>query len=330
MGIVIILSVIFNQDIAYNGYKPISKSKYFFFGVLSIAPFNYYFKKKIDNEIKIKYLLYTFCIATTIASLSGLIGVFIGFNLSTFHWGDLGRNAGFFGMVMNYAHNLAYFLIIIFGLLMSKKIVEKYINYNFLIIVFLINLLGLYKSYTRGAWIAVLIGVTIFFLQKNLKWFLGSVIVVCLLGIIAYFAAGHSMVRVDNDSTRIGQWKAAIVSFKERPLLGAGYLNFEHISQDIKRRYGFPEPEFSGHAHNNFFEMLGSTGGLGFLCYVTWLLLWIVEMIKRKDIIGKIGVPFIVTFVVGGLTQSTISLGINLFFIMGAYSISQINYKSYT
>ena len=154
----IIISVFFNQDIAVNGYKPLSKSKYFIFGFLSIAPFSYYFKNYF-NEKKISYLLYAFCISTSVATIYGIASNLT--HLASASW----RNGGFFGMMMNYAHNMAYFLIIICGLIVGRNEIKKYINLNFLYSVFVINLIGFFLTYTRGAWLGLFAGIPFLFFK---------------------------------------------------------------------------------------------------------------------------------------------------------------------
>lgn len=321
MAIVIILSIVLNQDIAVKGYKPVSKTKYFITGFTSVAPLYWYFKNHM-TEKKITWLLYAFCIATTVATISGLIAQATGMNPITMRAPEIARNSGLFGMVMNYAHNLSYFLVIILGLIIYRDEVKKYINIKFLIGVFVINLIGFYFSYTRGAWLGFTLGAPFFFLKNNKKNFLilGSVLI--FIGMLSYFVAGKSMNRSDNDETRIIQWKAATYAFIERPILGYGYLNFENKVIDIKKRYNLGNLNFASHAHNNFFEMLGATGALGFISFILWLGFWFKESFNRNDIRARIALPLIVVFIVGGLTQSTISLGINLFFIMACYSVT--------
>lgn len=320
----IILSVVFNQDIAVHGYKAVGKSKYFLFGILMIFPFSWYFTF-IANEKKIKILLYAFCIATTAATLAGIGAMYTNYNVLMMKIVNPDRNGGTFGMLMNYAHNLIYFQIILLGLVLYKKRVVNYINSHFLIIIFSINLLGLYMTYTRGAWLGFLAAAPFYFFKKNnLKKFFSILGILAILGVGVYHFSGKSMIRPQSDVQRISQWQAAMYAYKERPVLGYGYLNFENYSQVIKLRYNLRELKFVGHAHNNFFEMLASTGSIGFLAFVVWLIFWFVEMFKRDDIIGRIGVPFIICFIVGGLTQSTISLGINLFFVMAAFALSQV------
>lgn len=323
MSLVIFLSVVFNQDVIEGGYKAAFKVKYFLFGFISIAPFSWW-GKNYSNEKKISYLIYAFCIATTVATLAGIVGMKTGYNYISMRSVNLDRNAGLSGMVLNYAHNLAYFQIIILGMMVYRKEIGRFVNVNFISFIFVVNLIGLYLSYTRGAMLALIVGAPFYLFKHNKVKFVLAGIVLLLIAAMAYFSTGRSLLRPGSDKERISQWQAAVKAFEERPVLGYGYLNFEKYSVDIKKRYNLGELQFGGHAHNNFLEMLASTGILGFLCYAGWLVFWFIEMYKRDDLISKISLPFIIVFIVSGLTQSTISLGVNLFFVMAAYSIGQI------
>ncbi|MBC7428110.1 MAG: O-antigen ligase family protein [Bacteriovorax sp.] len=326
MAIMIILSVLCNQDIAVKGYAPLTKTKYFLIGFFSLAPYAWYFQNHYDVK-KISRLFYVFCTATTFASLVGIFSRYWGFNPVTWREISTVRNAGLFGMVMNYAHNLSFFLIIITGMVFYRNKIKEYINLNFLYAVFLINLIGLYLTYTRGAWLAYLVAVPFFLFKSNKKTFGIVIVAAAILGGVLFKLAGNNVIRPDSEKERISQWQAAFAAFQERPVLGYGYLNFEQHSRDIKEHYDLPEKQFGGHAHSNLFEMLGSTGLLGFIAFSGWLLFWLKETIDDTGTIANISFPFILVFFVGGLSQSTISLGINLFFIMAVYSLTQINSK---
>ena len=320
----VIVSILVNQDIAVNGLKPLSKSKYFLFGFLSIVPYTYYFSRPREKEVK--SLLYVFLIVTTAATIFGVIGMISGMNPLT-HRVTSDRNSGFFGMIMNYAHNLAFFQIIVLGLILYRKEVEKIINVKFLWFVAIINFYGLYTSYTRGAWVALLAAIPFYVFKNNKKKFLIVVIASLVAGGIIYKLSGDLFIRPGSDSKRLNQWRAATVAYVERPILGYGYLNFEPLSTKIKEKYGIADTAYRGHAHNNFFEVLGTTGTIGFLAFMLWLVMWFVEMLKRDDLIARLAIPFIVVFIAGGLSQSTITLGINLFFVMAVYAITQIDLK---
>lgn len=318
LSIAIMLSVVVNQDIMVKGWKPIFKVKYFLFGFFSIVPFHWWIKNKM-TEKQLKVLLYTFLIATTVATVSGLCGTFFGYNPLLMKAIKIGeRNGGLFGMLMNYAHNMSYFLVLLFGLILMRDKIKHLVNSRFLILVFLINLIGLYFSYTRGAWLAVIAGIPMYFYKDHKKLFWGLLLGLIVLGVVGYFVAGKKVVRPESENQRISQWQAALVAFKEKPVLGYGYLNFEDHSIAIKERYNLLNKEFGGHAHNNFMEILASLGSVGFLFLVQWLAFWF----KAKSY--KFNIPLVATFIVGGLTQATVSLGINLFFIMAIYSITAI------
>lgn len=319
LSIAIMLSVAVNQDIMVKGWKPIFKVKYFLFGFFSIVPFHWWIKNKM-TEKQLKVLLYTFLIATTVATVSGLCGTFFGYNPLLMKAIKIGeRNGGLFGMLMNYAHNMSYFLVLLFGLILMRDKIKHLVNSKFLILVFIINLIGLYFSYTRGAWLAVIAGIPMYFYKdhKNLFWGLLSGLII--LGVVGYFVAGKKVVRPESENQRVSQWKAALYAFKERPVLGFGYLNFEDHSTEIKKRYGVHDQGFGGHAHSNIFEVIGALGVVGIVFYVLWHIFWLREVTSSMEL------AFLVAFFVGGLTQSTISLGINLFFVMAVVSVMKNN-----
>lgn len=320
-AIVLVLSVVVNQDIIANGYKNISKTKYFFIGFLSIAPLSWYFRKHL-TEKKLSVLLYALLIAATLSTISGLVGKFTGVNFIT---GKvplvLDRNSGMMGMVMNYAHNMVFFLLVLLNLLLNKEKTQKYINSNFLISVFLINLIGFYFSYTRGAWLGFLVAIPFLFIKKP-KLFAGIVLFGCIGGYIMYSTAGNSVQRSSSEEQRIDLWKASLHAFKSRPILGYGYLNFEPHSIAIKTELNLPTAtHIRGQSHSNFFEILATSGIVGIVILLFWKFFWCIELLKRKDSMAILGVALWVGFLTGGLTQSTIALGVNLFVIIACYSL---------
>jgi O-antigen ligase len=322
-----ILSVFLNHDIASHGFAPIAKTKYYLIAIISIAPFSYYFNK-LNPETKTKkihYLILALLIATTIASLSGMYGVWTGFNPLKWKVVNIDRNSGLAGMVLNYAHNLALFQVISSGLIVYRKEIKEYINLKFLYSIWVINMIALLMTYTRGAILAFLVAVPFYFFRNNKKTFLATGIILVVFAAIGYRLSGQLFLRPLSDIERISQWKAAIVGFRERPIFGLGFLNFESMSIPLKIKYGIEAVHFGGHAHNNYLEALASTGIVGFIFFMLWQIFWFIEMYKREDLIAKIAIPFIVAFVVGGLTQATFTLGANLFFIMSFYTLTQLN-----
>ena len=175
--IAIILSVLVNQDIAVAGYAPLTKVKYYLIALLSAAPYSFYFKNlegTEDHDKKIKWLLWAVIGTTTMASISGMSGLFFGANFLKLNFKYVDRNGGLAGMLMNYAHNLALFQVILSGLILYRKEVKKYINQNILYFAWVINFLGLFTTYTRGALLAFLIAVPFYFLKEKPKKVFGQ------------------------------------------------------------------------------------------------------------------------------------------------------------
>lgn len=318
--IAIIMSVLLNIEIMKNGFKPILKTKYFIFGLLSIVPFAYFLKSQV-TEKKIKILIYVILIASVVALIAGTIGRKTGFNPILLKKVNTDRNAGLMGMVLNYAHNLSYFLVIFSTLLIAywKKITksQKY----FLLIILLLNLYSLYTTYTRGALLAFLAGLVCYY-AKDYKKLIKIISIISLLGVVGYYANYKNFQRQGSNEERYSLWQTAVSAYKEKPIIGWGYLNFEHYSLEIKHRYGYAKPDYGGHAHNSYLEVLASTGTIGFLAFLTWIGCWVVELFKRNDLWSNVELAVLGAFFVGGITQATISLGINLFFIMAIYALS--------
>lgn len=327
--VIIFLSVIVNHDIMKEGYAPLTRTKYYILAVLGIAPVTEYFRSLSEAERikKISWLLKALLITTTLASLSGMGAYYFGYNVLKFKAGYVTRNGGLFGMLMNYAQNIAFFMTFLTGLIIFRNEIKRYVSLNLVYVAWLINLLGLYTTFTRGAWLAFGVSLPFFLIKKHFKVFFISFVLLTLIGALIYFGAGKSVIRPDSDRERLSQWKAAYYAYTERPILGYGYMNFEPRCYEIKARYNIEKQNFCGHAHNNFLEILATTGMLGFIFFVAWLTLWIKESLMRADVAARIGLPLIVVFIAGGLTQSTFTIGASLILIAPMYLFTKLIFQ---
>ena len=322
-SVVIVLSIYANQDVIANGYKNIGKVKYFLYGFLGIAPIAWFSNKHMTKK-HISLFLYILFIATTIGTISGLIGQFYGVNPITMRIPNIPeRNSGVMGMVMNYAHNLSFILILNVGLVLYRDKAREFLNIKFIIICLLVNLVGFYFSYTRGAWIGFLGALPFFFLKSNKKMFMVILALGLLGGGVVYKLAGHNVQRSSSNAQRIDLWKGSFQAFQDRPFLGYGYLNYEPHSVEIKQRLNLSTAkDISSHSHNNILEILATTGMLGFIFFFLWNLFWFLDLVRNKNFLSNLGLPLFAVFFLGGQTQATISLGINLFMIIFAYYVS--------
>ena len=295
-SLITILSVIVNQDIITNGYKSAFKVKYFIIGALSIIPLDFYFNEYLKGEEKIRVirnLLYTFLIASTVATIAGIVGFFTGRNPLNWKIVNMERTSGMFGMSITYAHSVALLSTLLIVVFINRKRISQYRIPNWLLLsALLINCYGLFFSYARGALIAFL--ASLIFINKKIALYLISFIFIVSVGFSIlrpeYFR--NNIARTESNNQRITLWKSAISAFKERPLLGYGYQNFEPHSLELKNKYNIPGPMFKGHAHNNFLEILSTTGALGFLAMIIWIVLWITEVIQSDNLTKYLVLPF--------------------------------------
>lgn len=318
--------------------KYMFKVKYFVIGVLSIYPI-FYLVKNYLNEKKSLLILNFFLIFSAIASASGLVGLTSGFNPLRFSKAcHMERTCGMFGMYMSYGYGMGLFLILSIGLILFKNKIKFNINHKILYTSVIINFIGFYFSYARGALIGLVLGVSSFFLLKRplitFKIILGSI----LLTAIVYFSSENfrSMIhtRTSSNQQRISLFQAAYYGFLEKPIFGVGYRNFEDQSVALKIKYNVvekgvvnPKEIFAGSAHNNFLEHLVSTGILGFIGIVLFHLFWLFEMVKRNDLVGTLMIGFIVDLIISGQVEYTLGDGEILFLIMFVYALSQVQFR---
>lgn len=139
-----------------------------------------------------------------------------------------------------------------------------------------LGVIALFLTYSRTLWIALPLALLVWMLinlPKRAKW---ALIVLFVLGaagatqLHAVQARFHTWDFKDSLLTRIDLWKANLEFMKERPILGVGWKHNQELSGYYLMNKYSTNNVFSGHAHNNFLDMLGGTGILGALCWLAW------------------------------------------------------------
>ncbi|EQC43367.1 O-antigen ligase [Bacteriovorax sp. Seq25_V] len=323
MCIAIIISVLLNTDSIARPLKNIFKIKYFVLSLLAIPAYFYTFKDFMQDKSK-KVLLNTFVIATSIATLSGLIAVYTGFNPIKMKAAcHETRACGLYGMYMTYGYGISLFMILLTGAILYREKFKNYINVNILYIAWIINFAGLYLSLARGAWLGYLGALPFFFFKSNKKTFLtvGLLAIITLAGSLAIPSVRKMFFdRQGSNDQRVAFYQTAFAAANEKPFFGYGYRNLEPSMIEIKKRHGIAYPNIEGHAHNNILEHLGSTGYIGALILLFFLGLWLYETF----IFSAITFPFVVSFIISGMVQYTFGDGENLFMIMAIWALGSV------
>ncbi|MBF0208489.1 MAG: O-antigen ligase family protein, partial [Oligoflexia bacterium] len=277
-----ILSIIFNWKLIVavgdNPGKHIMQLKYFFFALVSVIVYQEMGKRysclsQLEKDVWIKrfrWLWTLFLVATTVATLVGIFSLYYGYNPLRMKTAcHPTRNCGLYGMYMTYAYGIQFFLLLLLATILNSPKGKRYGRW--LIIIFIINLIGFVLSAARGALLGFALAIPFFFVGKG-EWKKFIVVICLLLGLGAGVYWGSqtgnqqlgelltSESRIKSQDIRYSQFLAVIEVFKQRPWLGIGFRNFEPYSSQIKQQANISYPEFGGHAHNNFLEHLASTG----------------------------------------------------------------------
>lgn len=324
LWLISVASVPFNLDIIERPLKNIGKTKYFFIAIISSYAFYYLKENFLTNKHK-KILLNLALISISIATISGLIGLWTGFNPLKYKPAcHPTRACGLYGMYMTYGYGISMITSLFFGLCFDwKEIKEKLsgiVNREILFGAAAINLVGMVFSWARGGLLGFILSLPFFFFKKSKKVFmvitLSSVVVAGLAFALSPKIQQVFLKRSASNAQRLSHFSGAFHAFKERPVLGVGYKNYEPKSSEIKKKYNVSYPDNVGHAHSNYLEHLASTGALGFLAFVAFVLFWLYESYKMSGVLFI----FVLNFFISGFTQYTFGDGENLFLILGIYS----------
>ncbi len=176
----------------------------------------------------------------------------------------------------------------------------------------------LLMTYARSVWIALPLGLAAWALFA-MPW-RRSVAVIIAMGLTVLVVSQHPFVqyRIRSSmgiSERYALWRVNLQFFKDRPLTGVGFKQNEELAGRVLLHELRSDPVrskiyggvFSGHAHNNWIEMLGGTGLLGFLAFFAWQSWWIVTALRlrrSRDALFATGAAAAwVAFHINGLTQ---------------------------
>ncbi len=229
--------------------------------------------------------------------------------------GRVERHAGLQGEVMTFAYGLQFSVIALTVLLFVPSIWKALtrISWRWVIPFALIAGSSMYLTYSRGAMLGVVVGLTMFAMMKS-RWLVIAVLAVGLVGGGVAALEGARYFQFE-ESVRKNQWEAAGLAFLENPGFGLGFRNFEAQSVALKERYGLEKDiiggvsgesvprYFNGHAHNNYLEAFASTGVLGGLSFLAFCASWLWE--SWRSPYAMLFVPLIAAFLVSGFFENT-------------------------
>lgn len=208
-------------------------------------------------------------------------------------------NANYYGMMVE------FLILMCVYKMMNVKTTRRVIFY---LVTITCNLLGLYLSGCRTAWIAFLITIPLMFLFNNhKKFFIGtlSIFVICA---IALWIDPKLFPRADNlfayFNVRLDIWQAAVRGIIDHPLFGQGPLTYYHAF----RQYGGPPTQ---HAHSVYLDPFLSFGIIGVALLVPYFWqngkeIWHLYSQKINIRLFSLILSFLITVLIHGMMDYTI------------------------
>ena len=207
--------------------------------------------------------------------------------------GILWRSAGLFGSPLAYGYIAGQHVCLALGMALLTFHERKKVGWLFWgsLAAYVLISLSIITTFTRGAWIAMVCA------HLFVAWAVAPRIALLLLGsgtaalgilfatigtfrfrILSLFDSGYS-----SNSERVFLWKCNWAMFKDYPILGIGYQENEARAAEYTERLGRPYA-FTGHAHNNYIQMLSGTGITGFLAYmfIISFMLWLTWRLWKR------------------------------------------------
>jgi len=327
----------------YQDSKIVINGMFLFFIVLILSIiFSDYYILGLDYLDKIlRYLIIYFSIINFIKYREQMHKIFIVLSISIlfssiysiYQYFSLNKSraSGFLPTLTNES-----ILLMVLSIMIMLIYRAKNNNKYYYLFVTLVSFFSLMVANTRGAWIAFIVALILFYflVDKRIVIFLFIILIISIAIFPSFKLRFSSIFDLNNSSNneRILMWKSAFEMWKDRPFLGHGIGSFEKLYPE-KYILKNANVKARSYAHSNIFNLLAETGILGVVSYL-YLFLAILKHVlnKLKELKNKRKAEIIVygyfisfiSFFIHGLTFTNIfiSHSANIFwFILSIYII---------
>jgi O-antigen ligase len=228
---------------------------------------------------------------------------------------------GFFNHHLTYGHSYMMILCLPWAALLLWN--QKKIGWGRLslaLVSFSLILTSLIYTYGRGVWLAILITIPLMTFIVSRRIFVVVAVAISLFaGVLLKYdldfrgrALSIFAEKYKSNDERVKLWEANVAMFKDHPLIGVGYHQNEALSMHYYQKLGI-QSGMAGHAHNNYIQILSTTGMCGFILYLIFINFFLIQTIRLYFAIPKdktedrifalaaIGAQLV--FHIGGFTQ---------------------------
>lgn len=181
------------------------------------------------------------------------------------------------------------FFVLYFLFLLNKLFKKKTLIFGF---ISLVTLIAIVLTFSRSAYIMLVIGTVILLYLEGKKLFSAGLIGLFLVSIIIFgqlsmWSEGTNLLRTASGEARLDSIRNAFTIFKDHPIFGVGFNSYRYAQRD----YGFLNEKkkivHSGAGTDNSFLFILATAGIvGFLAFV--YLFFNISLIKDPLVISSI------------------------------------------
>ncbi len=343
-----VIASLYNFEDLSNPMRSFGKQKYILFSLLSLVAFPVFFKNYMTKK-RIVFLVKTFLFTIVAAAIYGEAKARFGFDILKMQESGFNtvRNPGFTG-IMRYGYGTGFVVSLLLGLVLNLKKIKNFLPVKWILVAVAFGLLGLLESQCRGAILGTICSIPFILLFKNKKLGVVSIIlttvgVLAIAGVMLFGGSQSSRLLQGASSPsnliRLSQYEAAGRGIIDSPIFGLGTNQFSYSCPKIKEQhkivwmdycsklnlkcdYSDYKP-YCSHAHNIFLQTGADMGFIGLGLMFLWLVAWLFEMFKRKDLLGYLIVPIIVNILVAGQFEYIFDAN-NSFMIFLIYPLSYL------
>ncbi|MAZ47775.1 MAG: hypothetical protein CME65_04390 [Halobacteriovoraceae bacterium] len=321
---------IVNLDELAKPPKAFQELKFYLFGVIFLIPIKYYLKKQQNRHTR--FILSTLFVTIIAAFIVGVSKAYLGFDLVKMQAGDFKPRSDGFLNYMRYGYGSAFLFLLGWAYYLRGGKYRRWLNKKLFLTALALCLAAIFAAKTRGALLAVLVGLPFFYLKYKPK-LAGSIIALgsIFAGVIIYFSffttepAPSRFLNINDGSNkkRMSQFYTATKAIAERPVFGWGAEQFTYRVSELKKKYSVWSQDYAGHTHNIFLEHAVSFGILGAILLFGFFALWFYEMLRLKTDMSWAVATYIIAFVVGGQVEMLFE-NLNSHLLCFIYSLSHV------